>query len=68
MIHNLKRGAVAALALLIPLTVAASSEAAAEAMGARLVVLEDCGHVPYVEQQEQLLAAIRTHLGHSADS
>ncbi len=46
----------------------ASSEAAARAMGATLVTLEDCGHVPYVEQQEQLLAAIRTHLGHPADS
>ena len=44
----------------------ASSEAAAEAMGARLVVLEDCGHVPYVEQQEQLMATLRTFLGADA--
>jgi proline iminopeptidase len=41
----------------------ASSEAAATAMGARLVVLEDCGHVPYVEQQEQLMAIVRPFLG-----
>jgi proline iminopeptidase len=41
----------------------ASSQAAAVAMGAALVTLEDCGHVPYVEQHEQLMAAIRAHLG-----
>ena len=36
----------------------ASSEAAARALGARLVVLEACGHVPYVEQPQGLFAAI----------
>jgi proline iminopeptidase len=36
----------------------ASSEAAAMAMRARLVVLEECGHVPYVEQPEALFGAI----------
>lgn len=36
----------------------ASSEACARATGATLVVLDDCGHVPYVEQPAQLFAAI----------
>jgi proline iminopeptidase len=36
----------------------ASSEAAAKALGADLVVLERCGHVPYVEQPDALFAAI----------
>jgi proline iminopeptidase len=36
----------------------ASAEAAAEALGAELVVLEGCGHVPYVERPEALFAAI----------
>ena len=36
----------------------ASSEAAARALGARFVVLEACGHVPYVEQPRGLFAAI----------
>lgn len=40
----------------------ASSEAAAAALRARLVVLEDCGHVPYVEQPEQLFTAIDSFL------
>ncbi len=44
----------------------ASSEGAAEAMGATLVTLDDCGHVPYVEQQEQLMAAIRAFLGQTS--
>ena len=35
----------------------ASSEAAASAMGARLVTLEQCGHVPYVEQPASLFRA-----------
>ena len=37
---------------------AASSEEGAEAMGAELVLLDDCGHVPYVEQPGQLFAAL----------
>lgn len=36
----------------------ASSEAGARALGAHLVVLDDCGHVPYVEQPGALFAAI----------
>jgi proline iminopeptidase len=35
----------------------ASSEECAQAMGARLVVIENCGHVPYVEQPAALFAA-----------
>ncbi len=41
----------------------ASSEAVARALGASLVVLEDCGHVPYVERRAELFAALRTFLG-----
>ena len=40
----------------------ASSESVAEALGARLVVLEDCGHVPYVEQPQSLFDAVRRFL------
>ena len=40
----------------------ASSEAAARAMDAELVVIEDCGHVPYVEQPEALFRAIERFL------
>jgi proline iminopeptidase len=40
----------------------ASSEAAAGAMGARLLVLDDCGHVPYVEQRLPLFSALRAFL------
>jgi len=40
----------------------ASSEAAARAMRAQLVVLEHSGHVPYVEQPAALFAAIRSFL------
>ena len=36
----------------------ASSIEGAEAMGAELVLLDDCGHVPYVEQPGQLFAAL----------
>jgi proline iminopeptidase len=37
---------------------AASSIEGAEAMGAELVLLDDCGHVPYVEQPGQLFAVL----------
>lgn len=37
---------------------AASSIEAATAMGAELVLLDDCGHVPYVEQPGELFAAL----------
>lgn len=40
----------------------ASSQTVAEALGASLVVLEDCGHVPYVEQPQSLFDAMRTFL------
>jgi proline iminopeptidase len=36
----------------------ASSEECARAMGARLVVIENCGHVPYVEQPAALFGAL----------
>jgi proline iminopeptidase len=39
-----------------------SSEAVAEALRARFVVLEDCGHVPYVEQAPSLFGALRDFL------
>ena len=39
-----------------------SSEAAAHALDARLVVLDECGHVPYVEQPAALFAAIESFL------
>ena len=40
----------------------ASSEAVAEALRARLIVLENCGHVPYVEQPQSLFDAVRQFL------
>lgn len=43
-----------------------SSEAAARALGARLVVIEDSGHVPYVEQPTVLFSAIRDFLNETA--
>ena len=36
----------------------ASSEAGARALGAELLVLEECGHVPYVEQPAALFSAL----------
>jgi len=36
----------------------ASSVAAADALGAELVVIEGCGHVPYVERPDALFAAL----------
>lgn len=43
----------------IPLT---SSESVAKALNCELVVLEDCGHVPYVEQPVKLFAALKRFL------
>jgi proline iminopeptidase len=40
----------------------ASSEAAASALGIPCVVLEDCGHVPYVEQPAQLFPPLLAYL------
>lgn len=44
---------------------AASSERAAGAMNAKLVLLDDCGHVPYVEQPSRLFAALDEFLAAS---
>ena len=41
----------------------ASSEAAARALHAELIMIDDSGHVPYVEQPELLFRAIRAFLG-----
>jgi proline iminopeptidase len=43
----------------------ASSEAAAKAMGATLVPLEGCGHVPYVEARDALFASLGSFLAPS---
>lgn len=43
-----------------------SSEAAARSLRARLIVLEQSGHVPYVEQPEPLFRAIRSFLAQTA--
>jgi proline iminopeptidase len=43
-----------------------SSERAAKALNARLVVLDDCGHVPYVEQPQSLFDAVREFLTQTA--
>ncbi len=40
-----------------------SSTRTAEALGARLVVLDDCGHVPYVEQEAAMFSAVDSFLG-----
>jgi len=40
----------------------ASAEAAAAALSARTCWLEDCGHVPYVEQADALFTALRDFL------
>ena len=39
-----------------------SAEAAAAALGAEIVVLDDCGHVPYVEQPQALFSSIESFL------
>jgi len=44
---------------------AESSMEGAKAMGAALVLLDDCGHVPYVEQPGQLFAALDEFLAAS---
>jgi proline iminopeptidase len=50
-----------------PIPVASSEEIAA-ALGADLVVLDDCGHVPYVEQPVKLFAAVREFLSRTSTS
>jgi len=47
---------------------AASSIEGAKAMNAQLVLLDDCGHVPYVEQPGQLFAALDSFLAASDSS
>lgn len=44
----------------------ASAEAAAEALGGEMVILDDCGHVPYVESPTLLFRSIDRFLQHSA--
>lgn len=44
----------------------ASSEAAARALHAELIMIENSGHVPYVEQPEHLFRAIRAFLEQEA--
>lgn len=39
-----------------------SAEAAAEALGGEIVVLDDCGHVPYVEKPRALFSSIESFL------
>jgi len=45
-----------------PIPLASSEAIAAAIPGARFAVIEDAGHVPYVEQPEPLFAEIRTFL------
>jgi len=40
----------------------ASSTRIADAIGGRLVVLDDCGHVPYIESRIKMFEAIRAFL------
>jgi len=46
----------------------ASSEAIARALGANFLVLEDCGHVPYVERAAELFPPLLAFLKHPAGS
>jgi proline iminopeptidase len=39
-----------------------TAQATAAALGARMVVITDCGHVPYVEAPEQFVAALNPFL------
>ena len=50
-----------------PIPLASSSEAAS-GLGTKLVVLDECGHVPYVEQPERLFAALDPFLNESTPS
>ncbi len=40
----------------------ASAEAVAQSLGAQLLLLDDCGHVPYVEQPQALFSSIARFL------
>lgn len=50
-----------------PIPLASSSEAAS-VLGTNLVVLDECGHVPYVEQPQGLFAALDPFLDESTPS
>jgi proline iminopeptidase len=50
-----------------PIPLASSSEASS-ALGTNLVVLDECGHVPYVEQPQGLFAALDPFLNESNSS
>lgn len=50
-----------------PIPVAASEQAASALPHAQLVILEDCGHVPYVEQPDALFANVRQFLAATQD-
>ena len=50
-----------------PIPLASSSEAAS-VLGTNLVVLDECGHVPYVEQPQRLFAALDPFLNESTSS
>ena len=50
-----------------PIPVASSVEAS-RALGTKLVVLDDCGHVPYVEQPKRLFAALDSFLDETNSS
>ncbi|HMG01477.1 MAG TPA: alpha/beta fold hydrolase, partial [Gemmatimonadaceae bacterium] len=50
-----------------PIPLASSSEAAS-VLGTNLVVLDECGHVPYVEQPQRLFAALDPFLNESTPS
>jgi len=50
-----------------PIPVASSVEAS-RALGTKLVVLDDCGHVPYVEQPRRLFAALDSFLDETNSS
>jgi len=50
-----------------PIPLASSSEAA-NALGTNLVVLDECGHVPYVEQPQRLFRALDPFLDESTPS
>jgi proline iminopeptidase len=66
-------GAVACPTLVVhgredPIPLASSEAAAAAIPGARLAVLDACGHVPYVEQADALFAAVLPFLASVAGS
>lgn len=50
-----------------PIPLASSAAASRALPDARLVVLENCGHVPYVEQPDAMFAAVEDFLAETAD-